>query len=101
MTTLDEKLERVVRQGVEDALAPVLRRLVEPECLTYTVPQAATVIGTSPTTVRRLIDEGHLPLVPHMGDRRLIPRTAVETFVLGRPAPPAAGLSSTRLEAVS
>lgn len=39
--------------------------------------------GSSPHMVRRAIDDGILPVVPHLGDRRLIPRRAVETLVHG------------------
>lgn len=78
---IEERIVELVGQAVAEALAPYTARLVDPEPLTYTVPQAAIVIGTSPTTVRKLVDAGHLPLVPHMGERRLIPRAAVEAFV--------------------
>lgn len=81
--TLDEYLCELVSSIVTDALAPYLRRLGDPEPLTFSIPQAAKVIGTSPSTVRRIVDEGRLPLVPHMGERRLIPRSAVEAFVAG------------------
>lgn len=79
--SLEEIIRAEVSAAVADALAPYTARLVDPEPLTYTVPQTAVVIGTSPTTVRKLIDAGHLPLVPHMGERRLIPRAAVEAFI--------------------
>lgn len=82
MGALEDGIRAEVRAGVTEALAPVLRRLVEPECLTYTIPQAAIVIGVKDPTVRRLVDEGVLPLVPHMPGRRLIPRAAVEAFIL-------------------
>lgn len=81
MPALEEILRAEVITAVNEALAPYTARLVDPEPLTWTIPQAAVVIGTSPTTVRKLVDAGHLPLVPHMGERRLIPRAAVEAFV--------------------
>lgn len=96
MTTLEELIEQQVAAGVEKALAPYLRRLVDPECLTYTIPQAAKVIGTSPQTVRRAVDAGHLPLVPHMQGRRLIPRRAVEDLIAAGDAP-----ATQRLEEAS
>lgn len=83
MTRLDEAIKELVAAGVDEALRPYLRRLIDPEPLTYTVPQAAVVIGVRAPTVKRLVDEGHLPLVPHMPGRRLIPRAAVEAFVNG------------------
>jgi hypothetical protein len=39
------------------------------------------VLRTSTTTVRRLVDEGVLPVVPHMGQRIVIPRVAVTNLV--------------------
>jgi hypothetical protein len=36
--------------------------------------------------VRRLVDEGVLPIVPHMGQRIVIPRAAVARLVEGNPA---------------
>lgn len=83
--TLEEAIADVVKTAVNVALAPYLRRLVDPECLTYTVPQAGKVLGVSEHMVRRAIDNGHLPLVPHMGERRLIPRAAVHALVDGEP----------------
>jgi hypothetical protein len=40
------------------------------------------VLCTSTTTVRRLVDEGVLPTVPHMGQRIVIPRAAVTKLVV-------------------
>lgn len=79
--TLEDLVEAAAVRGVERYLERFTRRLAEPECLTYTVPQAAKVIGTSETTVRRLINEGRLPLVPHVGDRVLIPRKALHQYI--------------------
>lgn len=39
------------------------------------------MLRTSTTTVRRLVDEGVLPTVPHMGQRIVIPRAAVAKLV--------------------
>lgn len=97
MASLEERITELVRAAVAEALAPYTARLADPECLTFTIPQAAVVIGTSPTTVRKLVEAGHLPLVPHMGERRLIPRTAVDAFVSSTPSPARA----RSLEAVS
>lgn len=91
---LEAALRAEVTAAVEQALAPYTRRLIDPEPLTYTIPQTATVIGTSEPTVRKLVAAGLLPLVPHMGDRRLIPRVAVEAFVH-------AGMTPANLKAVS
>lgn len=79
--TLEELIAAAVSKAVGEYLAPYTARLADPEPLTYTIPQASVVIGTSPTTVRKLVADGHLPLVPHMGERRLIPRLAVEAFI--------------------
>src|ERR687898_3302077 len=57
-----------------------------PEPLVYSVREAAHVLRTSTTTVRRLVDEGVLPIVPHMGQRIVIPRAAVARLVEGNPA---------------
>lgn len=83
MAALEDAIKEIVAAGVDQALRPYLRRLIDPEPLTYTVPQAAVVIGVRAPTVKRLVDEGRLPLVPHMPGRRLIPRSAVEAFVSG------------------
>jgi excisionase family DNA binding protein len=53
----------------------------DPEPLVYSVRQAAHVLATSTTTVRRLVEEGVLPIVPHMGQRIVIPRVAVANLV--------------------
>ena len=79
--SLDAVIENAVTAAVEKALAPYLRRLSDPEPLVYSVPEAAHVLRTSTNTVRRLVDDGVLPTVPHMGQRVLIPRSAVARFV--------------------
>lgn len=78
---LDESIHKVVAGAVEAALRPYLRRLSDPEPLVYSVPEAAHVLRTSPNTVRRLLEDGVLPTVPHMGHRVLIPRDAVQRLV--------------------
>ena len=79
--SLDDAVQRAVVEAVETALAPYIRRLSDPEPLVYSVPEAAHVLRTSTNTVRRLVDDGVLPTVPHMGHRVLVPRRAVERFV--------------------
>lgn len=79
--SLEAAIENVVTAAIEKALAPYLRRLADPEPLVYSVREAAHVLATSPTTVRRLIDEGILPTVPYMGQRQVIPRRAVQRLV--------------------
>ena len=81
VSSFDELVRTLVAEGLAEAFGPYLRRLSDPECLTYSIPQAAKVLGTSPHMVRRAIEAGHLPLVPHMGERRLIPRAAVEELI--------------------
>lgn len=78
---LDETIHSLVSDAVTAALAPYLKRLSDPEPLVYSVPEAAHVLRTSTNTVRRLVDAGVLPTVPHMGQRVLIPRGAVVEFV--------------------
>jgi excisionase family DNA binding protein len=79
--SLEDAIERVVTTAVEKAFAPYLRRLADPEPLVYSVPETAHVLRTSTNTVRRLIEDGALPTVPHMGQRVLIPRSAVVRLV--------------------
>jgi excisionase family DNA binding protein len=79
--SLDSALQAVVAEAVRQTLAPYLRRLADPEPLVYSVSEAAHVLSTSTNTVRRLVDEGVLPIVPHMGQRILIPRRAVGRLV--------------------
>lgn len=57
--------------------------------LAWTVKETADSLGTSPDTIRKLIRDGHLPTVPHMGTRQLVPVVALEQFVSA--ATPAAG----------
>jgi excisionase family DNA binding protein len=81
--SLDAAIQAVVVEAFHDALAPYLRRLADPEPLVYNVAEAAHVLATSTKTVRRLVDEGVLPVVPHMGHRVVIPRSAVMRLVDG------------------
>lgn len=79
--SLDEAITAAVINAVEQALAPHLRRLSDPEPLVYSVPETAHVLRTSTTSVRRLVETGILPVVPHLGHRTLIPRAAVAELV--------------------
>ena len=75
-------LDAAIASAVEGAVERVLARWPDPvEPITYSVPGAALAIGTSQDTVRRLIRTGVLPTVPHMGERLLIPRSAVVRLV--------------------
>lgn len=85
--SLERAIEQVVIAAVEKAFAPYLRRLADPEPLVYSVPETAHVLRTSTTTIRRLIDEGVLPTVPHMGQRLVIPRRAVAHLVESSDSP--------------
>jgi hypothetical protein len=64
--SLDSAIQAAVIDAVGQALAPYLGRLADPEPLVYSVRETAHVLSTSTSTVRRLIDEGVLPIVPHM-----------------------------------
>jgi excisionase family DNA binding protein len=79
--SMDAAIEKAVAAALEKTLSPYLRRLSDPEPLAYSVREAAHVLRTSTTTVRRLVEEGVLPTVPHMGQRILIPRVAVANLV--------------------
>ena len=79
--SLDAAIQAVVVDAVQEALAPYLRRLADPEPLVYSVREAAHVLSTSTNTVRRLVEDGVLPIVPHMGQRIVIPRIAVVRLV--------------------
>lgn len=82
-SSIEQLVRAQVEAGVEAALKPYLRRLSRPEKRTYSFAEAADVIGCSDRHVAKLVAAGHLPLVPHLGTRRLIPRVAVERFVDG------------------
>ena len=79
--SLDAAVEKAVAAALEKALGPYLRRLSDPAPLVYSVREAADVLRTSTTTVRRLVEEEVLPTVPHMGQRIVIPRGAVANLV--------------------
>lgn len=75
--SLDAALVDAVRGAVRDELA----ELVGPRRLAWTVEEVADSLGTSADTVRRLIADGHLSTVPHVGRRQLVPVAALEEFV--------------------
>lgn len=51
------------------------------ERLTLTVPEAADALGCSRAHLYEAIARGQIPVVPHMGRRRLIPKAAIERLV--------------------
>jgi excisionase family DNA binding protein len=53
--------------------------------LALSVSEVAEIVGISTSLVRRLVNDGVLPRVPHT-DRVLIARTAVERWVEGSAA---------------
>ena len=59
---------------------------VTDEKLTYSISEAARALGLSQWTVKRLIADGLLPLVPHTGRRRLISRKRLAEWVENREA---------------
>ena len=79
--SLDQRICDVVEAAVERKVGRYLSRLADPEPLVYSVRETAEVLRTSTKTVRRLLSEGVLPTVPHMGQRILIPRKAVQCLV--------------------
>ena len=79
--SLDDVIQALIADAVRQSLSPFLRRLADPEPLVYSVREAAHVLSTSTSTIRRLVDEGVLPIVPHMGQRIVIPRAAVMRLV--------------------
>lgn len=62
--------------GRRGASGPATRRVAA-----RVLVAAAHVLSTSTSTIRRLVDEGVLPIVPHMGQRIVIPRAAVMRLV--------------------
>lgn len=80
--TLDEVLAAAVKEAVDAALAPYLKRLADPDPLVYTVPKAAKALSCSDFTIRQLVKDGVLSYVPHMGEnKRVIPRDQIEALV--------------------
>ncbi len=61
--------------GTTTEVAPLPR-------LAYSVNETATIIGTAPITVRRLLTRGLLKSAPGLRTK-LIPRTEIENFLRG------------------
>lgn len=80
-------IDQAVTDAVTDAVRRALVDIVGPRRTALTVDEVAWSLGTSPDTVRRLIAAGHLPLVPHVGTRKLIPVAALEAFTAGASTP--------------
>jgi molybdopterin-binding protein len=60
---------------------------------TYSIGQAAELLGVSPDTVRRWVDKGRLPATTGAGGRRSIDGTALARFAQSSAeAPPSEGL---------
>jgi excisionase family DNA binding protein len=83
VSSIEAAVAAATKAGVDEALRPHLRKLCEPETLTYTVRQAAVVVGCGSRKIEHWIADGVLPKVPHIGNV-LIPRIAVEALVLGQ-----------------
>lgn len=64
---------------------------------TFTVGEAAKLIGVSPDTVRRWVDSGQLPAAKTPGGRRRVDGAALAHFLTGRANHPGApGTESAR-----
>lgn len=82
--TLDDVLAAKVAAAVERAMAPFMERLAKPLPLTYTVPEAAALVGVSRSTMDRWVKSGAIPVVPFTeGSVRRIARVTLERFVSG------------------
>jgi molybdopterin-binding protein len=55
---------------------------------TFTVSQAAEILGVSPDTVRRWVDSGQLPASKSSGGRRRVDGAALAQFSVERATPP-------------
>lgn len=80
--SLNDEIRTETAAGVVDALKPYLRRLADPEALTYTGREAAAVIGCSARKIEQWVADGTLPRVPNIGTV-LVPRIAVEAYIFG------------------
>lgn len=56
------------------------------ERLTYSIPEAARVLGLSENKVKQMVADGVLPLVPFTGRRKLIPKRRLDQWVNGEVA---------------
>jgi excisionase family DNA binding protein len=79
--SIEELIELVVERAVHRAIGSLLARLDDPAPLVYTLAQAAKVLQISLDTVSGMVRRGVLPQVPHVGDRVLIPRWALDRLV--------------------
>ena len=79
---LDEELAAVVRAAVADELSDIREQLarLERRPLVLSVKQTADELGTSESTVRRLIADGHLATVDLGGRLTRIPVSAIEAL---------------------
>ena len=71
---LADLIDQAVEKGVRRALAD------HSPVVAVNVDGAARGLSTSAPTLRKLIAAGHLPTVPHVGARVLIPVAALEAF---------------------
>lgn len=76
-----ESIDDRIIAAVHEALDPYIKRLAQPEPLVCSVTEAARLLCTSTNTIRRLVNDDVLPIVPHMGGRILIPRRALHHLV--------------------
>lgn len=53
----------------------------EPLPLALSAGEVARLLSCSERHVYRLIENGELPIVPHMGARKVVPRIAVERLI--------------------
>lgn len=82
---LEAALADVMRPIMEDAVGRMTRELERSmrhlKPLAVAAPEAGGLLGVSEATIRRLVTRGELPTVPHVGDRVLIPVSAIEAYV--------------------
>ncbi|MEY2451462.1 MAG: hypothetical protein QOD92_1036 [Acidimicrobiaceae bacterium] len=81
--TIDDDLAGVVQRGVHAALGPYLPKLLALEKRTCTFGEAGKIIGCSDRHVAKLVADGVLPIVPHNGTKKVIPRIAVVALADG------------------
>lgn len=88
--TVEQAIAAATRDAIRAEMADQMERLVGSilavRPVAYTKRQAGLALGVSDRTIGRLIAEGLLPTVPHVGDRCLIPVAAVEAFASGSAA---------------
>lgn len=84
----DEQLEKVIDRAVAAGIERYQSRFGAVRLHAYTIGEAATALRTSEPTIRKLIEQGHLPVVPHMGRRKVIPVAAIEALATTEWHPP-------------